>query len=72
MTNPVIDPVDALAKHLKIGPEEIQEWNDGSFTKIYNDRHEYYVLNEEECLTRLPDTWGHFEAEVEGYKIYKV
>lgn len=69
---PVLDPEDVLAKHLGIDVAEIQIWNDGSFTKIYNDRVEYYVLNEEEYLTKMPDSWAHFEAKMDGYYIYKV
>ena len=67
-----MEPIDVLAKYLKVKPEEIQEWNDGSYTKASNDRIEYYVLDEEDYLTRLPDSWAHFEAKIGEFRIYKV
>ena len=67
-----MEPVEALAQHLCISTDEIQVWNDGSFTKESNDRVEYYVLDEEEKQAKMPDTWAHFETIIGEYYIYKV
>ena len=72
MTKPVIDPVDALAKHLKVPVEDIQVWNDDSMTLVYNDKVEYYAMDWEEKQIKMPDTWAHFEEKIGDYYIYKV
>ena len=72
MTKPVIDPVDALAKYLKVPVEEIQVWNDDSMTLINNDKVEYYTVEDlDKWELQYTESFCEKVGQVDGYTIFK-
>lgn len=71
-----MEHIDAICKHLQVKPDELQVWENEdneyqSYTRIGNDRIEYYVFDEEENEVYVPFLWADLQEKIEDFYIYK-